>query len=154
MRSASLRNIVIALVMSWLAAETSLANDLSVSTELSLTESASTLGVGIHAGIHGSGLGLATSVGLGSSYTGDAVGSFSGELRYTLDVFTYVPWVSLGFGMRVADQLSLFPQASLGCAMMLGFDDSVGVRLRIPLEFQSFRSKVPFEAGLFWSRNF
>ena len=131
-----------------------MANDLSVSTELSLTESASTLGVGIHAGIHGSGLGLATSVGLGSSYSGDAVSSFSGGLRYTLDVFTYVPWVSVGFGARVEDQLVFFPQASLGCAMMLGFDDSVGVRLQLPLQFQSFRSGFPFEVGLFWSRNF
>ena len=131
-----------------------MANDLSVSTELSLTESASTLGVGIHAGIHGSGLGLAASVGLGSSYAGDAVSSFSGGLRYTLDVFTYVPWVSVGFGARVEDQLVFFPQASLGCAMMLGFDDSVGVRLQLPLEFQSFRSAFPFEVGLFWSRNF
>ena len=55
-----------------------MANDLSVSTELSLTESASTLGVGVHAGFHGSGLGFATSVGVGTSYTGDAVGSVFG----------------------------------------------------------------------------
>ena len=145
--------IIIALVMSWLAAGTSMANDLSVSTELSLTESASTLGVGLHAGIRGSGLGLATSVGFGSSYTGDAVGSFSGELRYTLDIFTYVPWASVGFGARVAKQLVVFPEVSVGCAMMLGFDDSVGLRLKLPLEFKSFTSKFPFEAGLFWSRN-
>jgi len=153
MRLASLRIIITALAVSWLTAETSRANNLSISTELSLTESASTLGLGLHAGIRGSGLGLATSVGLGSSYQGDLVGAVSGELRYTLDVFTYVPWVSVGFGTRVEDQLVFFPQASLGCAMMLGFDDSIGLRFRLPMKFQVFTSDFPFEAGLFWSRN-
>ena len=79
---------------------------------------------------------------------------FSGEFRYTLDVFTYVPWVSLGFGARAADHLVVFPEVSVGCAMMLGFDDSVGLRLKLPLIFQEFTRQIsPFEVGLIWSRN-
>lgn len=130
------------------------AGGLGLSTHLALNEDAVMAGVAAHLGVVGSGIGLATSAQVGSSFDGDLVGAFSGQVRYTLDVFTYVPWVGVGFGLRTGELIQFFPEASIGCSMMLGFDDSVGIVYKTPLIFQSFSSAFPFELGLYWSRNF
>ena len=153
MRLAKLSTLLLTLVLGLSPLHSADAAGLTVSTEAAMTEAAATAGIGLHVEIHPSGLGLATSVRAGSSYHGHLVGAFSGELRYTLDVFTYVPWVALGFGVRTDEKPTLFPEASLGCAMMLGFDDSVGIRYKTPLNFNNFSDSYPFEFGLFWSRN-
>ena len=153
MRLANLSTLFLVLLFGFSPLHTAGAAGLTVSSELAMTEVAATAGVGLHAEIHPSGFGLAASMRIGSSYDGGLTGAFSGELRYTLDVFTYVPWVAVGFGVRTEETPIVFPEASLGCAMMLGFDDSIGVRYKTPLIFQDFSSSFPFEIGVFWSRN-
>ena len=78
----------------------------------------------------------------------------SGELRYAFDVFTYVPWAGVGLGLRLDDEVVVFPQATLGLSMMQGFDDALGIFLSKPISFSGLSAPFPFEIGLYWSRRF
>lgn len=132
----------------------SMASDSLVFGGVGFSDSAATVGTGLQVDAPGSDLGLAISARVGSTYDGGLHGAVSGELRYAFDVFTYVPWAGVGFGLRLDDDVVVFPQATLGLSMMQGFDDALGIFLSKPISFSGLSAPFPFEIGLYWSRRF
>ena len=136
----------------FLSPSMALSSDSEVSVEARVTDAASSFGLGLKVDAPGSGLGLAVTAGLGSSYGGQVHFNTSGEIRYAFDVFTYVPWIGAGFGLRLDDRMVVYPQATFGLSVMQGFDDAFGISYTNPLVYRHFSQTLPFEIGLYWSR--
>ena len=80
-------------------------------------------------------------------------GECSGSLRYTLDIFRYVPWVGVGVGIELRNP-ALIPRAELGVSYMLGFDDALTARVSIPMNSLHFRGTPRPVIGFGWSRRY
>ena len=142
------------LISTLIFAPYAMASDSMVSVDAGVSDSAATLGAGLQVDAAGSDLGLAISGRVGSTYDGGLHGAVSGELRYAFDVFTYVPWIGVGLGLRLDDTAVVFPQVTLGLSVMQGFDDALGVFVTKPLFYNGLSAPFPFEIGLYWSRRF
>lgn len=110
--------------------------------------------VGAHLSTGDSAFGLSArcraSLTFGSNELG---GECSGSLRYTLDVFRYVPWFGVGMGVELR-RPSLVPRAEIGLLYMMGFDDALTVRISMPLNSLRFRGSPRPVLGLGWSHRF
>ena len=126
-----------------------------MSSEEGFSDSAATVGTGLQVDAPGSDLGLAISARVGSTYDGGLHSAVSGEIfgTHSMSLPTSLGR-RVGLGLRLDDEVVVFPQATLGLSMMQGFDDALGFFVTKPISFNGLTAPFPFEIGLYWSRRF